>query len=472
MAKSYYKTIKGIRYDRALLEAVDERISSQPEGRISEKNIGEIVELSKDGGRITETELETLKYISENYNLTPKAVSWFNEKFPEIERAVDPDQFDEADQLLAQQIPEPVSYTELDLEPGPDPEPEPDSEPDPDSEPGPDPEPEPDLEPDPDSEPELGQDSQSAKTQQVEEFTLEEESSGNVTHLIWGALVFVAIIVGAVLYMGAIDEIESLELKLSAVPNTQEMEQQLTALQTERSELQSKVSELNQKVSKTNSDQSQFQKGILAEKDRLAAASFEISKLRSELQSLRGDRNTLQAKLSDLNQQLVETKNVVETEKVLEIKSEKVKIQEVLLPKQNSLTSEDSEISNLRSEVEAIGVIDFIISRSDLKVVKCEAYSCNFVSKDNSVKMQMQRATLEQHVSEGLNFLLDIEFDEKLFKSGLLVHYYNDSSNIRVYLKGADITIVTSRNDEIAYLQAWLQKVLETCASNEVSCKP
>ena len=450
MAKSYYKTIKGIRYDRALLEAVDERISSQPEGRISEKNIGEIVELSKDGGRITETELETLKYISENYNLTPKAVSWFNGKLPEIERAVDPDQFDEADQLLAQQIPEPVSYTEPDLEPEPDPDSEPDSEPD----------------------PELGQDSQSAKTQQVEEFTLEEESSGNVTHLIWGALVFVAIIVGAVLYMGAIDEIESLELKLSAVPNTQEMEQQLTALQTERSELQSKVSELNQKVSKTNSDQSQFQKGILAEKDRLAAASSEISKLRSELQSLRGDRSTLQAKLSDLNQQLVETKNVVETEKVLEIKSEKVKIQEVLLPKQNSLTSEDSEISNLRSEVEAIGVIDFIISRSDLKVVKCEAYSCNFVSKDNSVKMQMQRATLEQHVSEGLNFLLDIEFDEKLFKSGLLVHYYNDSSNIRVYLKGADITIVTSRNDEIAYLQAWIQKVLQTCASSETSCKP
>ena len=168
MAKSYYKTIKGIRYDRALLEAVDERISSQPEGRISEKNIGEIVELTKDGGRITETELETLKYISENYNLTPKAVSWFNGKLPEIERAVDPDQFDEADQLLAQQIPEPASYTE------------------------------PDSELEPDSEPELGQDSQSAKTQQVEEFTLEEESSGNVTHLIWGALVFVAIIVGAV----------------------------------------------------------------------------------------------------------------------------------------------------------------------------------------------------------------------------------------------------------------------------------
>ena len=38
MAKSYYKTIQGIRYDRALLEAADERISGQGDGRISEKD--------------------------------------------------------------------------------------------------------------------------------------------------------------------------------------------------------------------------------------------------------------------------------------------------------------------------------------------------------------------------------------------------------------------------------------------------
>jgi hypothetical protein len=59
MAKSYYKTIQGVRYDRALLEAAEERIYGQGDGRIFEKDAEEIVELSKDGGRITETELQT-----------------------------------------------------------------------------------------------------------------------------------------------------------------------------------------------------------------------------------------------------------------------------------------------------------------------------------------------------------------------------------------------------------------------------
>ena len=109
----------------------------------------------------------------------------------------------------------------------------------------------------------------------------------------------------------------------------------------------------------------------------------------------------------------------------------------------------------------AIGVFDFIISRTDLKVVKCEAYSCNYVSTDNSIKMELKRATLKQHVSEDLNFLLDIEFDSKLFKSGLLVKYYNNKDLIRVDLKGAAITVKATRKDEITQLQAWLKKILK-----------
>jgi len=109
----------------------------------------------------------------------------------------------------------------------------------------------------------------------------------------------------------------------------------------------------------------------------------------------------------------------------------------------------------------AIGVFDFIISRTDLKVVKCEAYSCNYVSTDNAIKMELKRATLKQHVSEDLNFLLDIEFDSKLFKSGLLVKYYNNKDLIRVDLKGAAITVKATRKDEITQLQAWLKKVMK-----------
>ena len=109
----------------------------------------------------------------------------------------------------------------------------------------------------------------------------------------------------------------------------------------------------------------------------------------------------------------------------------------------------------------AIGVFDFIISRTDLKVVKCESHRCNYVSTDNAIKMELKRATLKQHVSKDLNFLLDISFDSKLFKSGLLVQYYNDTNLIRVYLKGANITIEATRKDEIKQLQAWLDKILK-----------
>ena len=109
----------------------------------------------------------------------------------------------------------------------------------------------------------------------------------------------------------------------------------------------------------------------------------------------------------------------------------------------------------------AIGVFDFIISRMEFKAVKCEDHICNYVSTDNAIKMELKRATLKQHVSEDLNFLLDIEFDSNLFKSGLLVKYYNNKDLIRVDLKGAAITVKATRKDEITQLQSWLKKVLK-----------
>ena len=97
MAKSYHKTIRGASYDRALLEAAEERIFDQKDFRISEKDVYEIFELSKDGGGITETELRTLKYIRQNYHFTPNAAAWFAGKLPDIEQAVYPDQFNKVD---------------------------------------------------------------------------------------------------------------------------------------------------------------------------------------------------------------------------------------------------------------------------------------------------------------------------------------------------------------------------------------
>ena len=120
-----------------------------------------------------------------------------------------------------------------------------------------------------------------------------------------------------------------------------------------------------------------------------------------------------------------------------------------------------STISARATEQLAIGVFDIIISRTEFKLEKCDAYVCNFASKDNTTQMELKQATIQQHVEKDLNFLLDIEFDSKLFKSGLLVQYYNDINLIRVYLKGAGITVEATRKDEIASLQNWLKKVLK-----------
>jgi DNA repair exonuclease SbcCD ATPase subunit len=418
MAKSYYKTIQGVRYDRSLLEAAEERISGQGDGRISEMDAEEIVELSKDGKGITETELRTLKYISENYHFTPKAAVWFAGILTDTEQAVDYDQFEQT-QSRTQKLPE------LDQASSPLPE----------------------------------HDLSTLTTPQSGKFTLVEEPIERIPHLIWGALLFVAILVGAVLYQGAIKEIETLELKLSVVPSILELEQQISDLKSDRSALQTIVSELKQKVAKTNSDQMQFQKGLSAEQDKLASKSSEITNLRSEVQALQSERSTLLIIVSELKQKVAETNSV------------QAQFQKGLPAEQDKVASENSEITKLRS-VPTIGVFDFIISRTDFKVAKCEAYSCNFVSTDNAIKMDLKRATLEQHVSKDLKFLLNIELDSKLFKSGLLVQYYNNKNLIRVYLKGAAMTIETTRNDEIEHLQAWLQKVMQLCATSGGNCKP
>ena len=293
MAKSYHKTIHGVRYDRALLEAAEERILGQKDFRISEKDMYEIFELSKDGGGITETELRTLKYIRQNYHFTPNAAAWFAGKLPAIEQAVHPDQFDQTD---------PTQQSEpLDQSSSPLPE----------------------------------QDPSIVTTPQPDEATPAEKPSKRIPHVIWGVLLFVSILIGVVLYQGADKEIGTLESKLAAVPSTQELEQQVSVLQSERSALQTKVSKLNQKVSEVNSDQEQLQKRLRVEQDRLASALAAVPSTQSE-------RSALQTQVMELNQ------------KVAEANSDQAQLQKGLRAEQDRLLSASSEISNLRSEVQAL----------------------------------------------------------------------------------------------------------------------
>ena len=86
MAKSYYKIVKGVRYDRALLEAAENRIKGQGDGRISEQDLKELVDLSEDGKGITVTELRTLRHIQDEFNLTEKAQRWLTDNISRLER--------------------------------------------------------------------------------------------------------------------------------------------------------------------------------------------------------------------------------------------------------------------------------------------------------------------------------------------------------------------------------------------------
>ncbi len=244
MAQSYYKTIHGVRYDRSLLEAADERIAGQGDGRISEQDAKELVELSKDGGRVTETELRTLKHIRENYRFTPKAAAWFAGQLPAIEQAVHPDQ-------LAQ--PEP-----------PRPTPPPTQTPPP---------PPKQLPPAPQPWPE-------------EALATENSSNSPIPHVIWGVLLLASIIIGVIFYQDAAEQVNSLEAKLATAPDTQQLEQQVADLQAERTALQTQITDLNQQVAKTESDHSELEKRFSTTQNRLESADTEIADLQSKAQAL------------------------------------------------------------------------------------------------------------------------------------------------------------------------------------------
>ena len=87
-SKSYYRIIDGEHYVRSLLEAADVRLEGKGEGLISEEDFQQIIELSRDGKGITETEMRTLEYISLKYNLTTKARLWFEEHLEQIRSEV------------------------------------------------------------------------------------------------------------------------------------------------------------------------------------------------------------------------------------------------------------------------------------------------------------------------------------------------------------------------------------------------
>jgi hypothetical protein len=79
---SYYKIIKGVKYDKQLWELATEFTTGEGDGRISEREMQLIAKLAEDGRGITAIEKATLHYIRRHFNLTEKAARWFDATFP------------------------------------------------------------------------------------------------------------------------------------------------------------------------------------------------------------------------------------------------------------------------------------------------------------------------------------------------------------------------------------------------------
>lgn len=77
---AYYKIIKGVRYDRKLIELAEKLTEGQGDGRLSLKDVQKLHEATLDGRGTTTVELWTLNFIISEFNVTDKAVDWLKEK--------------------------------------------------------------------------------------------------------------------------------------------------------------------------------------------------------------------------------------------------------------------------------------------------------------------------------------------------------------------------------------------------------
>ncbi len=75
---NYYKYIKGQRFDRDLLSLADQLIKNHVQITLEEAQ-SLFAEVS-DGGTITQTERDTLKYLLDTYSWTPEARNWIYEQ--------------------------------------------------------------------------------------------------------------------------------------------------------------------------------------------------------------------------------------------------------------------------------------------------------------------------------------------------------------------------------------------------------
>jgi len=73
-----YVTIDGEKYEKELIDLAIAHTTGRGEGKISKDEAADLINSAKDGVKVTDTELKTLKYIRSTYDLTDAAAAQFD----------------------------------------------------------------------------------------------------------------------------------------------------------------------------------------------------------------------------------------------------------------------------------------------------------------------------------------------------------------------------------------------------------
>merc|ERR1719440_976197 len=82
---SYYQTIDGYKCDRGIIDACQEAVAGQGDGRVSREDAEKVWEKVKDGNTVTDAEKWTLRYCFSQFNWTRASHDWLIEQLIEFD---------------------------------------------------------------------------------------------------------------------------------------------------------------------------------------------------------------------------------------------------------------------------------------------------------------------------------------------------------------------------------------------------
>jgi len=236
-SKSYYRIIDGENYVRSLLEAADLRLAGKGGGLLSEEDFQQIIEFSRDGKGITETEMRTLEYISLKYNLTTKARLWCKEHLEQIRSEVIQSK-KSSEKIFSQAINKGQEKV---------------------------------LESD--------SDENIKKTTDYQRLNMNENHQKSIllVHVLWATLLLISIITVRSIYIDqVVDADQNLEKLLAFKQNNSLLEEQLKTMHIEKNKLESKFQGLEKSINDQRMKRKELEAALSLEKSQFTNMSDQL----------------------------------------------------------------------------------------------------------------------------------------------------------------------------------------------------